>query len=212
VTRKKPEPKTEVKTKIKIGEVLPPTTDLERGAFALAKGILPDPRDERMAQLLAAGSSQAAAYRGAGFSPSKKSGAVKARQPHIIARVRQIQEVALQATQLDVRRVVDEFSKIAFANMLDYTKVDDDGNLLLDMKQMTREQAAAIGEVTQDRLVRSNRDGTSEVTYKTKFKLHDKQTALTQLGRYMGMFKEDNERNLNFRGVVFHVSADDANL
>ena len=44
--------------------------------------------------------------------------------------------------------VIRELVKIGFANMLDYITIGKDGDPYVDLSSLTREQAAAIGEVT----------------------------------------------------------------
>lgn len=89
-------------------------------------------------------------------------------------------------------RVVEELAKIGFANMSDYMKVGEDGDPYLDFSGLTRDQAAALSEVT----VEDFKDGRGEDARdvrRIKFKLHDKRAALVDLGKHLGMFKEKVE-------------------
>lgn len=170
-------------------------------------GILPNARHERMAHGLALGKKKGTAYREAGFKENSASAAKLANAPHILARVRELQLLAVSLTTLSVEKVLGELEKLGFANMLDYIRIDPDGSPVLDFTHLTREQAAAIGEITTDEIVNS-RDGT--VTRRTKFKLLDKKGALVDLGRYLGMFVE--RKDIRVGGVMFHINKDDENL
>lgn len=163
-------------------------------------------RHERFAQLLASGKKQIAAYTDAGFSRNSRSAAKLAAQPFIKARVQELVGTALSDTMLDIRKVTNELEKLAFANMLDYIKIDTDGTPTLDFTRLTREQAAAIGEITMDEIT----GPTGQVTRRTKFKLLDKRGALVDLGKHLGMFID--RKDIRVGGVMFHVNADDMSL
>lgn len=169
--------------------------------------ILDNVRWELMAQGLAQGKKQLAAYKAAGFAPNSKSATKLAAQPYIQERVRELMEVAVASTTLTVERVLGELEKLGFSNMLDFIKIDDDGQPVLDFTRLDREKAAAIAEITTD-VITNPRDGS--VTRRTKFKLFDKKTALVDLGRYLGMFVE--RKDIRVGGVMFHVNADDMAL
>jgi phage terminase small subunit len=79
-----------------------------------------------------------------------------------------------------------ELARLGFSNMLDYMRVGDDGDPYLDFSDLTREQAAAIAEVT----VEDFKDGRGEDARdvrKIKFKLADKKAPLELLGRHVGL-------------------------
>ena len=62
----------------------------------------------------------------------------------------------------------------------------------VDLSELTREQAAAISEVT----VEDYKDGRGEDARdvrKVKFKLSDKRSALVDIGKHLGMFVERKE-------------------
>jgi phage terminase small subunit len=73
--------------------------------------------------------------------------------------------------------------------MQDYMKAGPDGDPYLDFSGLTREQAAALVEVT----VEDFKDGRGEDARdvrRVKFKLADKKAALVDIGKHLGMFKE----------------------
>ena len=122
----------------------------------------------------------------------------------IAARIAELRTGLQQRHQVTVDRLVEEHAKLAFANMLDYVQIGRDGQPFLDFSQLTREQAAAICEVTSETVLTSgpaDEAGNAEcngkrkvAVMKTKFKLHDKKGSLDSLGKHLGMFKADNEQ------------------
>lgn len=170
--------------------------------------ILANQRHELMAQGLAAGKTQSKAYRDAGFPATTIRRAKSlAASEKIKLRVRELTDIAIANTTLTIEKVLRELEKLGFANMMDYIKIDDDGHPELDLSALTREQAAAIGEITTD-LITSPRDGS--VTRRTKFKLLDKKGALVDLGRHLGMFID--RKQIQVGGVMFHVTPEDMAL
>jgi len=90
--------------------------------------------------------------------------------------------------EITAERVRDELAKIGFSNMLDYVKVGKDGDPYINLGKLTRDQAAAISEVT----VEDFKDGRGEDARdvrRIKFKLHDKRSALVDLGKLIGAFR-----------------------
>jgi phage terminase small subunit len=111
---------------------------------------------------------------------------IKRRQAELAAKFRITQE-----------KVVAEMAKIGFSNMGDYLKCSEGGDPYFDYASLTREQKAALEEVT----VESSIKGKDELVKKIKFRLHDKLAALEKLGRHLGMFKEGGERGSYGGGV-----------
>jgi phage terminase small subunit len=93
--------------------------------------------------------------------------------------------------EITADKVVRELALIGFANMADYIKTQDDGSAYVDLSKLTREQAAAIGEVTSETYFEGKGDEAVPVK-RTKFKLSDKRAALVDLGRHLGLFEKDN--------------------
>lgn len=96
-------------------------------------------------------------------------------------------------TDLKAEHIVEELRRLAFSNMMDYMEIDENGKPCgLNMSNLTRDQAAAIQEITEDTTGGSG-DGERRLVLRTKFKLSDKAKNLELLGRHLGMFKDVTE-------------------
>jgi phage terminase small subunit len=132
------------------------------------------------------------------------------RHPLIAAIIAEADAKAQAATQrvidqyaVNEERVVAELARLGFSNMADYMRVGADGDPHLDFSALTRDQAAALAEVT----VEDFRDGRGEEARdvrRVRFKLSDKRAALELLGKKLGMFKEKVAHEITGR-VTFVV-------
>lgn len=96
------------------------------------------------------------------------------------------QAVRSERTRISADAVLNELSKIGYANMLDYICVNSEGTAGIDLSNLTREQAAAITELTSE----DTYDAKGNLTRRNKIKLADKRAALVDIGRHLGLFKD----------------------
>lgn len=96
--------------------------------------------------------------------------------------------------QLNLKQedVIRELAKLAFSNMADYMTVGPDGTAYLDLSTLTRDQAAAISELTSETYMEGRGDNAVPVK-RAKIKLSDKKGNLELLGRYFKMFVDKSE-------------------
>ena len=80
----------------------------------------------------------------------------------------------------DVHRIREEYRRIAFADLRDVIQIEDGRVIATDTADLTRDQAAAIGEIAE------TKDG-------LRVKLNSKQAALDSLAKTYGMFVEKVE-------------------
>jgi len=160
-------------------------------------------RHERFAQELARGKSPAEAYSVAGFKPDRGNATRLQQKDNIGQRVAEILasrdrieekavERAIERTAITKQRVLEELAKIGFANMKDYMGATPGGDPYLDFSALTRDQAAALSEVTVEDFVDGRGDNARSVR-RVKFKLHDKKGALVDIGKEIGMFINRSE-------------------
>ena len=55
---------------------------------------------------------------------------------------------AAEGAVATAREVLEQLTKISFANIQDYVRIGPDGDPVLDFENLTRDQAAALQEVT----------------------------------------------------------------
>jgi phage terminase small subunit len=118
--------------------------------------------------------------------------------------------VEKRASKLDLtaERVLSELSKMGFANMLDYIRTDSGGSAYIDLSALTREQAAAIQEITVDEYTEGRGDEAREVK-RTRFKLGDKRGSLELLGKYLKLWIDRTESSgPNGGPIPIEVKAD----
>jgi phage terminase small subunit len=164
--------------------------------------ILNNHRHERFAQELAKGKPGEEAYGLAGYVPNRANASTLRRKKFIQERLKELLErrdsneeksTARSIAKLEITKdaILSELAKIAFANMADYMHVGPDGAPRLNFKDLTRDQAAALVEITVEEF-RDGRTDSREVR-RVKFKLADKKGALVDLGKHFGMFIERHE-------------------
>lgn len=90
-----------------------------------------------------------------------------------------------QRTAITADRVLNELAKLAFSNIQDF--VDDAGNLK-SPGELSRDDAAAIQELTQDSI-----GSGEEVVLRRKYKLSDKKGSLELLGKHLKLFTDKVE-------------------
>ena len=127
----------------------------------------------------------------AGYSPrtAKQMGTENLAKPVLAAAIQKAMAERGKRTEIEADDVIRELAKIGFANMLDYITIGKDGDPYVDLSKLTREQAAAIGEVTVEDFTDGRGEGARDVR-RVKFKLADKRGALVDLGRHFGLFTD----------------------
>ena len=163
---------------------------------------LKNARRERFCQEIANGKPLEVAHGLAGYVADRRNAANLRNQNDIARRITELLDKrealdsavtakAMEKLAITKEAILSELAKIAFANMQDYMKVGPDGAPTLNFKDLTRDQAAALVEITVEEF-RDGRTDAREVR-RVKFKLGDKKGALVDLGKHFGMFIERHE-------------------
>jgi phage terminase small subunit len=71
----------------------------------------------------------------------------------VSAEIARIQKERFQRLGITAEQVLRELALIGFANMLDFVTITPDGEARVDLSRLTRDQAAAISEITVDECV-----------------------------------------------------------
>jgi phage terminase small subunit len=157
------------------------------------------------------GMTQADAYAAAGFAPNDSNCSRLFSKPEVQARIKELQGKIAKKVCITKERVLEELGKLAFANMADYMRVGSDGDPYLDFSALTRDQAAALTEVTVEDFKEGRGEDARDVR-KVKFKLADKRGALVDIGKHLGMFTEKVEHSGPNGGPIEVSDADLARL
>lgn len=163
---------------------------------------LSNARQELFCQELAKGKSAEEAHELAGYKRNRHNAFTLKQRDHVKKRLQELieqrskrelasTERAIAKLAITKEAVLGELAKLAFANMADYMKVGEDGQPTLNFNDLTRDQAAALVEIT----VEEFKDGRSDKreVRRVKFKLADKQKSLEALGKHLGLFIERHE-------------------
>ena len=111
--------------------------------------------------------------------------------PKVQARVAELMKEKADKLDLSAEKVLGELSRLGFSNMLDYVTIKN-GEALIDVSKLTREQAAAIQEITVDEYV-EGRGKDARAVKRIRIKLADKNRSLENLGRHLKLFTEKLE-------------------
>lgn len=142
----------------------------------------------------------------AGYSPkgAEVTASKLLRVPKVKIAVQEAQKTRSQRVQISQDAVLNELAKIGFANMIDYITISGDGTAGIDLSKLTREQAAAIVELTSE----DTYDKEGNLTRRNKIKLADKRGALGDIGKHLGLFKD----GITAVAMIVNISSDDASL
>lgn len=105
-------------------------------------------------------------------------------KPHVYAAVHEAQAKRSERTEITQDMVLQELALLGFANAGEYFKWGPNGVTLKDSDELTREQQAAVSEVSE---TITEKGGT------IRMKMHDKKGALVDIGRHLGMFTDKHE-------------------
>ena len=153
--------------------------------------ILANSRHEAFVRALLEGKSARAAYIAAGYKAAgaEANASRLIRNHKVAARITELKAKAAEGAVATARQVLEELTKIGLANMQDY--VGPRGQVV-DVSELTREQTAAIQEVTVDTYLDGDGENAREVK-KVRLKLADKRAALVDLGRHHKLFTDKFE-------------------
>jgi len=144
------------------------------------------PKQERFVReyLVDLNTTQAAIRTGYSKKTAYSIGQENLKKPEVAAEIKKAQKALAKKAKVTAESVIAEMGRIAFANMQDYLDVSDPTKPKVDLSRLTPAQASVIAEATVDK---------QGFNQRVKIKLHDKLSALTQLGMHLGLFKDRHE-------------------
>jgi len=105
-------------------------------------------------------------------------------------RIAELKQELQKSTRISAERVVEEFARLALADPAD---AFDDNSNLLDIKAMPRDLRAAISSI--EIVAETSGRGENKTTeYVKKIRFWDKNKALENLGKHLGLYSEDNKQ------------------
>lgn len=135
---------------------------------------------------------QAAIRAGYSAKTAKQIGSKLLTNIDVASEVSKRQEKIAKDRGITVDSITRELAKLGFSNMQDYLTITNEGDPQMDLSNLTRDQAAALAEVTVEDFKDGRGDAARDVR-RIKFKLADKRAALVDLGKHLGMFKETSQ-------------------
>ena len=125
-------------------------------------------------------------------------------KPEIFAAIAALQKKHAERCDISAERVIRELALLGFSNILDYMTAPEGADPYIDLSAMTRDQAAALTEVTCERYFEGKGDDATPVV-RTKIKVADKRGALELLGKHLSVFKDASPVNLNVEGAQVQI-------
>jgi phage terminase small subunit len=135
---------------------------------------------------------RAATRAGYSIKNADKIGPENLRKPKIQKAIQEQMDARENRTLITADKVLEELAKIGFSNLADYIQVQRDGTAYVDLSELTREQAAAVQEITVDEYAEGSGEDVRLVK-KVKLKLIDKIRALELIGKHLAMWVERHE-------------------
>jgi phage terminase small subunit len=109
-------------------------------------------------------------------------------RPNVAAEIQRRQDAVRAKYEVTAENIFKETAFIAFARATDYIRIAEDGSPVVDLRALSPEQGAAIGEVTIEEFT-DNRSG-QRIVRRVKFKKESKLAGLELLAKMTGLYKE----------------------
>lgn len=120
------------------------------------------------------------------------------RNPRIDQAIKDALLAMREATLATRDRIIAELLKMGFSNALDYIRILPDGEPAVDFSALTRDQAAAITEVTVEDYTDGRGEDAREVK-RVRYKVADKGSALMNAAKLMGHVTDKVEQDIKVR-------------
>ncbi len=142
---------------------------------------LKDPRHELFCQNRAVGQTCDAAYTNAGYKPNRGNAARLNANESIQARIGELTDNAVRKTERSLEEDYLELESLAHSNLADFFTLDADGLPEITFDGVTRQQTAALADLTVDTINGKDGDKSCVIGRRVKLKLADKAGALVKL-------------------------------
>jgi phage terminase small subunit len=140
--------------------------------------------------LLDLNATQAAIRAGYSERTARSVGAENLTKPDVARAISAAQEIRSRRTQVTATRVLEELAHIGFSNVTHYV-LDVSGRIAL-AEGAPPDALRAVASVKFKTRTLTPKEGPPVVEHEAEFKLWDKNTALANIGKHLGMFAERN--------------------
>lgn len=127
------------------------------------------------------------------------------KKPEIEMYIAALQQQRSRRTNLTADRVLEELSRIAFANIVDVVAADKQGLVIRDIESLPPETQVAIAEISS--FTKEGVEGGSSTS--TKAKMHDKLGALKLLAQHLGVTSDFNVAIHTLAKYGLHLKRDE---
>lgn len=159
--------------------------------------VLENTRWELFCQNYVKGMSAHESYVKAGYRDNRQAASRLLSHVDIKARIKELNEAAAEVAVIDVAKVMEEMSVVAFANMGDYVTIDpENGRVSIDFSKLSAKDLRAVTKIKQRHI--NTKDGPEIV--ETQFELASKTTGLDQLAKCLDMYANKSEVTVNVLG------------
>jgi phage terminase small subunit len=152
-------------------------------------GILPNAKHEAFAQALAKGQSADDAYVSAGFKYNRGNASRLKTNENIVKRVAELMQPAVQETQIEASRILQEFARIGLSDIRSLFTPDGDLRSIHQLDDVTAAAVASVEVVT--RAGPPDNEGNRPVELLHKIKFWDKNAALDKLAKHLAIYAAD---------------------
>jgi len=145
---------------------------------------------ERYAQLRSAGKKQGDAYEAVYGKKNQASASRLEQRPEVRERVAELMQAAGARFDLDRERICEEVARIAYGNIGDILRIQNDGTAIFDLSHVRPEAredvTRIISEITTETYMEGGGEDAREVK-RIRFKLYSKLDALKFAAQLLGL-------------------------
>lgn len=135
---------------------------------------------------------QAAIRAGYSERTANEQGARLLAHVSVSAAVQEAQAARSKRTEITQDRVLLELARIAFSDVLNHYEADEMGRVTVT-EDAPEGASAAVSSVKRKVRTFTDSDDNTETTVEVEYKVWDKNTALANLGRHLGLFVDRTE-------------------
>lgn len=148
-------------------------------------------RQRAFCRELITGASATEAARQAGYSHSYADRQAKQllEKPQVAQELARLREKVEKSAIMTAQETLEELSKLGRANLLDYFRLTSEGDPVIDLSNVTPEQAAALVEIQVEDYLEGRGEDARQVR-RIRIKMADKKGALDSLAKHHGLLTE----------------------